>query len=75
LSVDQGDTGADDPVPRIGRGRRRRASGIPVGEITRILMLLVALIAVLGMRTACADGAASWFNVVAPPPSAADAGG
>jgi hypothetical protein len=65
----------DEDVPHVGRGRL--GAGFPLGHVVKILMLVAALVAVILMRSACAQGVANWFNVVAPPvapPAAADGG-
>ncbi len=47
----------------------------PVAEITRILMLIVALVAIIASRDACGQAVKNLFNTVAPPVEAApDAG-
>ena len=67
--------GDDEPVPRIGRGplRSHFSRGGPVQQIIKILMMILALVAIVMLRKPCAQGVSNWFNVVAPP-TAADAG-
>ena len=61
---------ADEPVPRIGRGRH--PVHLPAREIMSILTLVVALIAVLALRRGCSQGVANLFRAMEPP--AGDAG-
>jgi hypothetical protein len=74
---DEGGAPPDPPdpiaekVPRIGRGRL--VPRFPLNEIVRILMLITALVVIISMRSACGDGVANWFRIVAPE-NAADGG-
>jgi hypothetical protein len=63
----------DEPVPKIGRGPL--FTHFPGAQIMKILMMILALVAVVMLRKSCAHGVSNFFNVVAPTNAAApDAG-
>jgi hypothetical protein len=41
---------------------------VPVAQIIKILMMITALVAVVGLRGPCAEGVRNMFNAFAPPP-------
>ncbi len=63
--------GPDDQVPQIGRGPL--FPRFPAQQLIKIMMMILALVAVVMLGKPCANGVAGWFNVVAPT-GAPDAG-
>lgn len=62
--------GADEPVPRLPRGR---GLSLSVPEILRIAMFLALLIAVVTLRQPCADSAGRFVESFEPPDETAPA--
>jgi hypothetical protein len=73
-----GEPGADDEVPKIGRGplfrRRRKPNYLPAGQIITIFALLLGLFAVVTMKDSCARGAENLFRAFDVPPDGGAAG-
>ena len=58
----------DEPVPKLGRGRRRRKiTYFPPGEIISIFALIIGLIAVVSLKDSCARGAEGLFKAFEAP--------
>ncbi|MFH0900340.1 MAG: hypothetical protein V2A73_06905 [Pseudomonadota bacterium] len=58
----------EEPTPRLPRNYRFK---LPTRELMAIMMLIVALIAVVGLRKGCASGVAAVFESFTPPLDAA----
>ena len=61
-----------EPVPKLGRGRRRRGLGFyfPPQQVISLFALIIGLVAVLALRDSCARGAGNLLKAFEPPPDA-----
>jgi hypothetical protein len=58
----------DAEVKTSARDRRRRLFGTAqITQITKILILIVALVFIVAFRAQCGDGVVSLFDTLAPP--------